>query len=229
MKQQKRVFGWIEAIFDILYLLTAAAIGLWLMFGPEAGGAVSAAPSPPAVRLLAGSAALVLAIGDAFHLLPRIAAILTRREQTLAKAMGFGKLVTSITMTFFYLLLWQLGLRLFSPDLQPGWSLLIYGLGALRILLCLFPQNRWLDRHPPLRWGIYRNIPFLLIGLGVAALFAAHRGLVPAADGMGPAILLSFIFYLPVVLWADKKPKLGMLMLPKTCAYLWILFMFLSF
>ncbi|MEL7624286.1 MAG: hypothetical protein AAGU12_11925 [Clostridiales bacterium] len=217
MKTQKRVFGWAEAIFDILYLLTAAFIGLWLL---QAKGS--------AIQTSAGAAALLLATGDAFHLLPRISAILTRREQALAKAMGFGKLVTSITMTFFYLLLWQLGLELFSPNLQPGWSLLVYGLGALRILLCLFPQNRWLDRHPPLRWGIYRNIPFLLIGLGVAALFTAHRGSVPAADGMGPAILLSFAFYLPVVLWADKKPKLGMLMLPKTCAYLWMLFMFLS-
>ncbi len=231
MKAQKRVFGWIEAVFDILYLLTATLVGLWLLFEPRAGAAAHTTQMMQAaqtVRTLAGSAALVLAIGDAFHLLPRIAAILSGREQDFAKAMGFGKLITSITMTLFYLLLWQLGLGLFSPSLPPAWTVLVYALGALRILLCLFPQNRWLDRHPPLRWGIYRNIPFLLLGLAAAALFAVHRGSIPAVNGMAPAIILSFGFYLPVVLWADRKPMLGMLMLPKTCAYLWMLAMFLA-
>ena len=34
-------------------------------------------------------------------------------------------------------------------------------------------------------------------------------------------IVLSFAFYLPVVLWADAVPLVGMLMIPKTCAYVW--------
>ncbi len=34
-------------------------------------------------------------------------------------------------------------------------------------------------------------------------------------------IVLSFGFYLPVVLWADAIPMVGMLMIPKTCAYVW--------
>lgn len=32
-------------------------------------------------------------------------------------------------------------------------------------------------------------------------------------------IVLSFGFYIPVVLWADTIPLIGMLMIPKTCAY----------
>ena len=28
-------------------------------------------------------------------------------------------------------------------------------------------------------------------------------------------------FYIPVVLWADTIPMIGMLMIPKTCAYVW--------
>ena len=35
------------------------------------------------------------------------------------------------------------------------------------------------------------------------------------------AIVLSFGFYIPVVLWADVMPMIGMLMIPKTCAYVW--------
>ena len=34
-------------------------------------------------------------------------------------------------------------------------------------------------------------------------------------------IILSFAFYIPVVLLADVIPMIGMLMIPKTCAYVW--------
>ena len=34
-------------------------------------------------------------------------------------------------------------------------------------------------------------------------------------------IVLSFGFYIPVVLWADAVAMIGMLMIPKTCAYVW--------
>lgn len=34
-------------------------------------------------------------------------------------------------------------------------------------------------------------------------------------------IVISFVFYLPVVLFADMIPLIGMLMIPKTCAYVW--------
>ena len=34
-------------------------------------------------------------------------------------------------------------------------------------------------------------------------------------------IVLSFGFYIPVVLWGDVIPVIGLLMIPKTCAYVW--------
>jgi hypothetical protein len=34
-------------------------------------------------------------------------------------------------------------------------------------------------------------------------------------------ITLSFACYIPVVLWAQTLPAVGMLMIPKTCAYVW--------
>ena len=34
-------------------------------------------------------------------------------------------------------------------------------------------------------------------------------------------IVLSFAFYIPVVLWSSAVPAVGMLMIPKTCAYVW--------
>ena len=42
---------------------------------------------------------------------------------------------------------------------------------------------------------------------------------------MVAAILISFGCYLPVALYSKKMPRLGILMIPKTCAYVWIIVM----
>ena len=39
------------------------------------------------------------------------------------------------------------------------------------------------------------------------------------------AIIISFAWYLPVTLFSKTKPKVGLLMIPKTCAYMWIIAM----
>ena len=39
------------------------------------------------------------------------------------------------------------------------------------------------------------------------------------------AIVVSFGCYLPVTLLSKKMPKIGMLMIPKTCAYIWMIVM----
>lgn len=41
--------------------------------------------------------------------------------------------------------------------------------------------------------------------------------------GMGIAVIVSFACYLPVVFLAKKKPMIGMLMIPKTIAYMYII------
>ena len=210
----KRAFGIVEAVFDIFYLATASVIGFILL-----------STSDNSVRGLAGVMALVLAFGDAFHLVPRIMVIITHKEQYLRPSLGFGKQITSITMTLFYLLLWHIGMVIFSPKDIWFWSYLIYFLATVRIFLCLLPQNKWKERYPPVRWGIWRNIPFFLQGITVAVLFFLQRSTVLGLGWMWLAIALSFAFYLPVVLWANRNPKIGMLMLPKTCAYLWMLAM----
>ena len=35
----------------------------------------------------------------------------------------------------------------------------------------MMPQNQWLSDGSPLSWGIYRNIPFALMGLLIIVLF----------------------------------------------------------
>ncbi|PWJ47071.1 hypothetical protein SAMN05216529_12314 [Faecalicatena contorta] len=214
----KRVFGLFEAIFDMFYLSVGFLAGVMLLIGTGSGDA----------RLLAGIMTFILIFGDAFHLVPRIRVIMSGNEESLRSALGRGKQITSITMTIFYLFLWQLGLMLSSQGGNSVWTIIVYILAAVRILICLFPQNRWSDRYPPVKWGIWRNIPFFMLGVITAAFFFLYRSQMPGVDLLWLAILLSFAFYLPVVLWANQNPKVGMFMLPKTCAYLWILYMCLS-
>ena len=85
------------------------------------------------------------------------------------------------------------------------------------------PQNAWTSATPPLSWGIYRNIPFAAMGILVIILFyqSAKKTRDVAFKSMWLTIVLSFAFYIPVVLWADINPLVGMLMIPKTCAYVW--------
>ena len=87
----------------------------------------------------------------------------------------------------------------------------------------MMPQNDWLSAAAPLAWGVYRNIPFALLGAVIIVLF--YRSARAANDAafrwMWLTIVLSFGFYIPVVLWADAVPLIGMLMIPKTCAYVW--------
>ena len=214
----KRVFGTIEAIFDASYLVLALTIGIVLLTNASVNSA----------RLLAGAAALTLVAGDAFHLVPRLLVIRTGEEEKLRNALGTGKQITSITISLFYLLLWHIGLLVFAPKDVKIWSYLLYALTAARIFLCLLPQNRWRDRFPPVAWGILRNIPFFLQGLLVAGLFFIHKNAVPGLAPMWLATILSFAFYLPVVIWVNKNPKIGMFMLPKICAYSWMLVILLS-
>ena len=100
-------------------------------------------------------------------------------------------------------------------------------LALLRMALCVFPQNAWTSPNAPLSWGILRNVPFALMGLWIIVLFyqQAKQKEDFVFKYMWLAITLSFLFYIPVVLWADTLPMIGMLMIPKTLAYVWVVWM----
>ena len=172
---------------------------------------------------LFGIMAVVLGAGDAFHLIPRAFALCTTGLENFTEALGMGKFITSITMTIFYILLYYVWRIRYKIKGKNGVTATVYVLAALRILLCLFPQNQWLSADAPLSWGIYRNIPFALLGLLIILLFykSAKEHKDKEFQYMWLTIVLSFGFYIPVVLWADTIPMIGMLMIPKTCAYVW--------
>ena len=202
-----------ESTFDILYLIFAVTVGLSIL-----------CRRMDAAGRLMGSAVLILGIGDAFHLVPRVLNYFV--DADFAAWLGIGKLVTSITMTVFYLLLYRLWLRVFDERESRTLSAVVYALTALRVLLCLLPQNNWLANESSVLWGVVRNIPFVALGCVVVWLYFKKRTAIRTLSPVWLLVTLSFLFYIPVAVAAGVVPLLGMLMLPKTVCYMILIWVF---
>lgn len=202
-----------ETLFDAVYLISVITLGILM---------VKNCKGEKQYRLF-GIMAVTLGFGDAFHLVPRAWALCTTGLENFTAALGIGKFITSITMTVFYILLYYVWRMRYEIKEKKEITAAIYVLSVLRVVLCLFPQNQWTSAEALLSWGIYRNIPFALLGLMIIVLFYKSAAEKKDCDfrWMWLTIVLSFGFYIPVVLWADAVPMIGMLMIPKTCAYVW--------
>ena len=202
-----------ETLFDIVYLVTVITLGVRML--RDSRGRQQAQ--------LYGAMAVTLGCGDAFHLAPRAVALCTTGLENYTAALGVGKLITSITMTAFYLLLYYVWRSRYQIRGRSGLTVAVWVLAAVRVALCLMPQNAWTSADAPLSWGIYRNIPFAILGALIVVLF--YRSARARQDApfrhLWLTVVLSFACYIPVVLFADAVPAVGMLMIPKTCAYVW--------
>ncbi len=209
-----------ETIFDAFYLTFAVVIGIYLIKNGGKGSLVQKF----------GIMAIVLGAGDAFHLVPRVYSLWTTGLAANVVALGIGKLITSITMTIFYLILYYIWRERYKVAGRKALTITMWALTIARVALCAFPQNQWLSYPQPLLWGILRNIPFAIMGVILIVLFAqeAKRANDRVFRFMWLAITLSFLFYIPVVLFAEQIPMLGMLMIPKTLAYVWVVIMGLN-
>lgn len=201
-----------ETLFDIFYLTTVIYLGITMMKKSKGSKEF----------FLFGLMALVLGLGDSFHLIPRAVALNTKGLDAFTFYLGLGKAITSVTMTIFYVLLYHVYNERYQVN-EKRLDITIYILALARILLSLMPQNEWFSKNPPLSWGIYRNFPFLILGILIIILF--YKKQKETSDQnfkyLWLTIVLSFAFYLPVVLFSSKVPALGALMVPKTCAYIW--------
>ena len=202
-----------ETAFDIVYLVLVITLGIRMIRG-NAGRRQ---------YLLFGIMAVTLGCGDAFHLIPRAVALCTTELENYTAALGIGKLITSITMTIFYVLLYGVWRSRYEVTGRTGLTAAVWVLALVRIALCLMPQNAWTSAAAPLAWGIYRNIPFAILGGVIVVLFyhSARERQDRAFRHLWLTVVLSFACYIPVVLFADAVPMVGMLMVPKTCAYIW--------
>ena len=92
---------------------------------------------------------------------------------------------------------------------------------CVRLVIMAFPQNQWELLVPTYGWSLLRNSFLVIQGLGVMILILrdSRRAGDQPFELIGWMIALSYLFYAPVILWSASVPLLGMLMIPKTCAY----------
>ena len=203
-----------ETIFETGYLLFALFAGVFLIIKSKG----------ERQYVLLALAILLLGVGDAFHLVPRMIALNTNGLDQHKAALGVGKLITSVTMSFFYVVMYVF-LILREKKYPPMWLHILYGvLLVVRIVLVAMPQNNWLDESPYL-WNVIRNIPFVIMGGIFIALSFSYCKKDEHFKWMWLLVVLSFVFYLMTALGASFVPILGLMMLPKTVCYM-IIFVF---
>ncbi len=202
----------IETVFDIFYLVTVLTVGIRMIRSSKSGSQFKLFRP---YGCGAGS-------GHSFHLVPRALALCTTGLENYAVPLGLGKWITSITMTVFYVLLYYVWRKRYHVEGRKGLTIAVYVLSAARVLLCMMPQNQWLTNKTPLAWGILQHSL-------CSAWPAGHRAVLPQRKGaQRPGFPLDVAHHraqlrllFPVVLWAEVNPLIGMLMIPKTCAYVW--------
>ena len=216
---------WMEITFNVVYLIVVWGLVIAMIRRqpdvPE--------EDKPVTSLFIWAFAL-LALGDTGHVGFRVLAYASGNlESTISIAgrevglVGLGAMATAFTVTIFYALMLVIWHRRYD---QPyGWfGGLLFAAAAARLVIMLFPANEWNNTVPPQPWSLIRNIPLMIQGLGVAYLILRDSRKVGDRPftWIGVMILLSYAFYIPVILFVQQMPMIGMLMIPKTMAYVGI-------
>ncbi|MDH6283054.1 hypothetical protein M2284_000224 [Rhodococcus sp. LBL1] len=213
---------WFESIFDVSYIATIWALVVAMTRRKEQ---VPAGDRRTADLLR--RAFMMLAVGDTAHVGFRVLAYARGRDKSFVtwlgqrvSLIGLGEMVASITMTFFYVLTLDAWRVRFGKAWNWFTGLLLASAGV-RIAALAAPQNKWEEEEPPQPWSTYRNIPLLTLGVGQAYLIEkdARRTGDRTFQRIGRSMLASYAFYTPVVLFARRSPLVGLLMIPKTIAY----------
>ena len=128
-----------ETSFDVVYLITAITIGIYM---------ISKGSKSDKEYKLFGIMAVTLGCGDAFHLVPRAIALCTVGLEHYTVPLGIGKLITSVTMTIFYILLYHVWRKRYNIKGQQTLTYAVYIMAIARVILCLFPIcNTWTYRY----------------------------------------------------------------------------------
>ena len=205
-----------ESVFDILYLVFDLLAGI--IFLLKADGKV--------LFILYALLTFVLCGGDAFHLVPRIIRALRGNSEQIKRWLGTGLQVSSVIMTVFYVILLYIWKFTFPGLKAPAALVAIIWITAIvRIVICMFPQNDWRGEGN-LKLSVASNAVFTLTGIAGIVLYVISGNTCDYhMTRMAVAILISFACYMPVAFLSRKLPGIGILMIPKTCAYIWIIVM----
>ena len=192
-----------ELFFDSMYLIFVLFLGIRILLlrKPNSG--------------LIGAMTLLLGLGDSFHLIPRIVAQATIDGfEVNAAGLFLGTRISAMTMSLFYLLFYYY-IRREMKKTNRSLDVLMSALFLIRIVTVILSFNRAASMD------LISNAPFVLMGIIDIALLFRER----ANKNFGKLyifVFFSFLFYVPVVLFKNIYPTIGMLMMPKTVMYVLI-------
>ncbi|MEZ4767126.1 MAG: hypothetical protein R2844_01705 [Caldilineales bacterium] len=223
MSEEARM--WMEIVFNLAYLVAIWALVILMTVQRE-----RVAPENRRVAQLGRWMFFLLALGDTGHVGFRVWAYASGSLQSTVSIfgeqfglVGAGALATAFTVTIFYVLVLVMWHERFGKPY--GWfGGLLFAAAAVRMVVMLPGWNQWNNVVPPQPWSTLRNLPLMLMGLGVAWLIlrdarATHDRTFAWVGGF---IVASYLFYMPVIFFVQQAPMVGMLMIPKTLAYVGI-------
>jgi len=214
---------WMEILFNLGYL-----VAIWALVAAMTRSRGQVATQDRAVAERLRQMFFWLALGDTGHVGFRVLAYalggLEAKPVVLGlpiSLVGLGALATAVTVTIFYMLLLDVWRLRFHKSF--GWfEYFLFAVAAARFVIMALPGNQWDSVVPPQPMGLIRNLPLMVLGLGGMFLILrdAYRSTDRLFMGIGWCIGVSFAFYAPVILFVQQVPVLGMLMIPKTLAYI---------
>ena len=147
--------------------------------------------------ILYGILTLTLCGGDAFHLVPRIIRAVHGNNDKIKRQLGIG-------LQVFYIMLMYIW-KLTFPELKMPVIIeaIIWISAIVRIVICIFPQNNWCTDEGNMKLSIIRNAVFAVTGVGVIILYIISGN--------------TYGYHMTRMIAA--------IMIPKTCAYMWIIAM----
>ena len=218
---------WTEIVFDLFYLST-----IWTLVAIMTYRLPRLPRGIYRLAHLFRTAFFFLVLGDTGLLGSRIIAYaaggLAYRPAFLGGSIhlaGLGLLSTSITVTIFYLCFLEIWRRRYSKPFT-AWYYILVAAAVVRFIVMIPPQNHWEYHIAPVGWSIFRNIFLTIQGLGVATLMWIDARKVNDRLFLifSVLIVVSYVCMWPVIPLYHRIPWIGMMMLPKTVAYMAIAF-----
>ena len=207
-----------ETLCDILYLLIMIALSVNLLLKDGFGNPESR------TYHLAGFMVVILILGDSFRFIPRITSFFIKDSDNVELVQDKGKIISSIVITLFYVFLWSLGIIIFSAQISVFYTILVYILAVIRIVLCLISQKYSKDSL----WDIYRNLPFVFLVFVVGLLFFFYRYKIFSLVYAWVAIYFSLIFSMVIIFLSSKTERVGFWVIMRNLSLIWLISMFLE-
>lgn len=206
--------GILACVVELGYLLFALIAGC--VFLAESDGR-------PAAFLFA-ALSFAVGIGDAFYLIPKVRQTIEGPGERITDLMIRGISVSSGMLTVLHIFLYYIWRVLYS-EIASGMAVLplcviiLWGAAAYRAGAGLLSLGNRYGRKYDRRWILHRTLPVVVTGVMLIILF-----LLPLGGGRGSmwhmslAVLVVTGCSIPLSVWYEEVPAVGLLMIPRAAA-----------